>query len=764
MKAIITAGGEGTRLLPMTAARPKPMVRLLDRPVLDYIIELLKRNGFDDICLTLRYLPDAILARYGDGSHFGVRIRTRTETETLGTAGSVRACADFIGDEDVLVIAGDCVCDLDLRNAMEAHRKSGADATIVTRQSDDPTEYGAVVADEAGRIVRFLEKPAWEEVVTAEVSTGVYLLSPGAVGLIPEGREYDFGRELFPLMLEKGLSLRAFASKGYWCDIGSPEAYLRCTRDALSGEVKLPLLSPRVRGGVRSASPLPADAVAAPPVYIGENVLIEPGARLGPNTVVGSGSLVGRGAVVAGSVVDGALVRENARAEGSFLGEGSVLGEGAVLSPGCVLGDGSSVGRGAILSENTRVPSGRCVPENARVRPGFTGGAAARPVFSAGGFLRGEAGKALSPEEGFLLGAAAASLGDCAVSCDGSPAAVAAALSVECGALSAGGRIVVSDASFDAAAAFAGGLVCAECSIYLSFAGEPYIRFFGRGGLALPRADERRIEAALRREKPFTAAHAIRSREALSDVSALMAAAAARLAPEGEDGVAVCVPGRSAAARTVREALRLAGCALAPQGRRTPVFSVAPDGFSLALTTGEGEKLSCEQTLLLTALAAHELGEDRVAAPPGAPAAMEKLGIPVLRGGGEAEALLRREPFMLYAAFAAVTLLPFVRDGERFASLRARLPVFYTAVREVPLSASRAVVMDALRRAGVGFAEEPFAGLVSEPEGGCMRVAPCRGRSALVIRAESEREALAEDLADGLCRLVRELAAHEAHG
>ncbi|MBR5381613.1 MAG: NDP-sugar synthase, partial [Oscillospiraceae bacterium] len=646
MKAIITAGGEGTRLLPMTAARPKPMVRLLGRPVLDYILELLRLNGFDDICLTLRHLPDAILARYGDGSRFGVRIRTRTEKEPLGTAGGVRACADFVGGSDVLVIAGDCVCDLDLHSAMEAHRKSGADATIVTRCCDDPTEYGAVVSEKDGRIVRFREKPAWEAVVTAEVSTGIYLLSPAAIGMIPEGTAYDFGQDLFPAMLKKGMALYACPSEGYWCDVGSPEAYLRCTRDALGGEVKLSLAAPKVRGGVWSASPLPADAVAAPPVYVGEDVLIEPGARLGPDAVIGRGSLIGRGAVVSGSVVDGAILRENARAEGSVLCEGSVLGEGAVLAPGCILGDGSSVGKGALLSENTRVPPGKLVPENARVRPGFSGGgAAAGPVFSAGGLLHGEKGKTLAPETGFMLGAAAAALGDCVLSCDGTPAAAAAALSLECGALFSGARAVVSDASFDAAAAFAGGLCGADCSVYLSFGGDPYIRFFGRDGLSLPRADERRLEAAMRGERPFTAAHAVKSRELLTDVSAVMAAAAARLAPEKADGVAVCVPGRSAAARTVREALRLAGCRLSPPARRTPVFSVSPDGFSLSLKSGDGEKLSCEQTLLLTALAAHELGEARIAAPPGSPAAMEKLGLPVLRGGGEAEALLRRQPF-----------------------------------------------------------------------------------------------------------------------
>ena len=239
MKAVIMAGGEGTRLKAVTGDMPKPMVPLLGRPMLEHIINLLKKHGFTDICAALRYRAGDIESYFGDGSRFGVRIRYRVEHEALGTAGGVKNCAGFYGDDDFLVISGDAACDMDLSLLMESHRRSGAAVTIALCRSSEPLSYGLVVTDAEGWIRCFIEKPQWSRVVTDLVNTGIYIISPRVMELVPGGVSFDFAKELFPLLLERGEKLLGVALDGYWCDVGSPLSYYRCCADALEGRLKL---------------------------------------------------------------------------------------------------------------------------------------------------------------------------------------------------------------------------------------------------------------------------------------------------------------------------------------------------------------------------------------------------------------------------------------------------------------------------------------------------------------------------------------------
>lgn len=240
MKAIIMAGGEGTRLRRVTGELPKPMVPLLGKPLMERIIDLLRRSGITEICATLQYHPQPIMDYFGNGERLGVSLSYALETTPLGTAGGVKNCGDFCGDEDVLVISGDAACDFDLRALTEAHRDSGAAATLALYESADPLAYGLVVPDRRGDVCCFLEKPDWQRVVTNLVNTGIYVLSPRAMAAVPRGEPFDFARQLFPLLLEQGERLHTRVMEGYWCDIGSPRAYYRCCLDALDGKLRLP--------------------------------------------------------------------------------------------------------------------------------------------------------------------------------------------------------------------------------------------------------------------------------------------------------------------------------------------------------------------------------------------------------------------------------------------------------------------------------------------------------------------------------------------
>ena len=239
MKAVIMAGGEGRRLRAVSGERPKPLTPLLGRPIMEHIIELLRKEGFEDICAAVKYKAPDIEEHFGDGSRLGVRLQYRLEKDALGTAGAVKNCADFIGNEDVLVISGDAACDFSLSRLMQAHRETGAAVTMALYPHSSPLSYGLTVTDSENFVRAFVEKPLWPRVVSELVNTGIYIISPRVLELVPQGESFDFAKQLFPLLLEKGEKLLGLPMEGYWCDIGEPLSYYRCCADALEGKLKL---------------------------------------------------------------------------------------------------------------------------------------------------------------------------------------------------------------------------------------------------------------------------------------------------------------------------------------------------------------------------------------------------------------------------------------------------------------------------------------------------------------------------------------------
>ena len=237
MKAILLAGGQGRRLRSITGKLPKPMVPLVGVPVLDRLLELLRRNGFTDVCMTLCYRPEVIQEHCGDGSSYGVHLKYRIESEPRGTAGGVRACSDFYGRDDFLVISGDAACSFDLLQLYRQHQSSGAAVTVALYPDAEPLQYGLVLQDREGYVRHFIEKPDWPHVVTDLVNTGIYIVSPRAMTYVPEDTPFDFANDLFPLLLAADEPILGVPMDGYWCDIGTPRAYYRCCLDVLDGRL-----------------------------------------------------------------------------------------------------------------------------------------------------------------------------------------------------------------------------------------------------------------------------------------------------------------------------------------------------------------------------------------------------------------------------------------------------------------------------------------------------------------------------------------------
>ena len=367
LKAIIMAGGEGTRLRPISSGRPKPMTPLLGKPLLEHIITLLKEHGIVDICTTLRFLPEAVTEYFKDGTNLGVNLHHRVETTPLGTAGGVRACMDFIGDEDFLVISGDAACDFDLGELIDYHKKTSPAVTMALYSHPEPLPYGTVLTEPDGLVRRFIEKPSWDRVLTDYVNTGIYIISPEAMKLVPEGKMFDFAKDLFPLLMSRGMDIRALSLKGYWCDIGNPAAYLQCSMDALSGALRIETGLKKLPGYIYSGSALPRNAELIPPCLIGDGCVIEEGAVIGPQALIGRGSFIGSKSKIEHSVVDGATIGRGALVSGSVVCRNSYVPPKDTVSPGSIIAV-----EGAPLPETPKKADSRSArksPEKTSVLP-----------------------------------------------------------------------------------------------------------------------------------------------------------------------------------------------------------------------------------------------------------------------------------------------------------------------------------------------------------------------------------------------------------
>nr|WP_243142371.1 sugar phosphate nucleotidyltransferase [Pseudoflavonifractor sp. BIOML-A6] len=765
------AGGEGTRLRPLSLGRPKPMTPLFDKPVMEHIITLLKSHGITDICVTLQYMPRAVTDYFGDGAELGVRLTYFVEEEPLGTAGSVKNCMSHLGEEDFLVISGDAVCDLDLSAAMGFHAARRSAATLVLYHHPTPLEYGLVLTDEEGRIRRFIEKPSWGQVLTNMVNTGIYLLTPRAMELVPEGRPFDFGKDLFPLLLERGEAMFGCAVDGYWCDMGDGPAYLRCVADALSGKVKLDLGAPRVASGVWAESPIPPTVEIVPPCYIGRGVTLGDGSLIGPDAAIGAGSCVGRRALVQNSALHAARVGDRATLYGAILCRDSSAGAGSVLNEGTALGEEAVLGRDAILMEGVKVWPNRAVEVGARLTASLTEGGLKGPLkFGDGGVIRGIIGEDLTPEALLLLGNALGTEGRVGLGhCGGEGAGMLAQAALR-GMAAAGCRVYSHDGPCAASAAWLAGSYALPASLFVEQDGErAYLHLFDRRGLPLGRARERKLEGAmLRGEMHRVPARQVGQLERVGGVQAAYADDArhrARLNAGPMRPLTVCVPGESGGDDALAEALERLGCdvkrSFAPA---VPAFRALHGGFQLMAWDEEGRELEPERMLTLVSLVEFQNGDGRVAVPAGAPVSIDLLahghGGVVLRlgrDGKEADERYENMPWLRDAVFAACRIcVRMGATGEALRTLDGKAPLFNLRRTEVPLAASRGDVMQAIAREVPG-AESAGEGLRISSGDGWVYIAPLTRRPALRVVGESFDAETARELCGAVAEKAREL-------
>lgn len=342
MKAMILAAGVGSRLDPLTRHIPKPMVPIVNRPVMEHIVELLARHGFKNIMVNLHYLSDQIETYFGNGSKWGVKIKYSREDKLWGDAGSVKRCEEFF-DDTFLVVGGDDLADLDLTRIVRIHKEKKALATIALSLVDDPSEYGIALLNERGRITRFLEKPRGEVIFSNTANTGVYIFDPQVLELIPRGVPYGFGNNVFPMLLEQRTRFYGYLTSSYWRDVGNLKAYQQTHYDVLDGRVsiKIPYKEVRKYVWIGEGAQIDPTAEVGYPVVIGRNCRIEKNARVQEYSVLGDDCVIEEGATVKQSILwPGACVMQSTMLQRCVVGSGCRVKSNAAVFDGVIVDPG----------------------------------------------------------------------------------------------------------------------------------------------------------------------------------------------------------------------------------------------------------------------------------------------------------------------------------------------------------------------------------------------------------------------------------------
>jgi mannose-1-phosphate guanylyltransferase/phosphomannomutase len=357
LKAVLMAGGEGTRLRPLTSNQPKPMVNIFNKPVMEYIIELLKSHDIKDIIVTLQFLPQLIKNYYGDGNDLGVNLSYAIEDEPLGTAGSVKNAEDFL-KERFIVISGDALTDFDLKKAVAFHKKKKSFATLVLTRVKNPLEFGVVITNEKGKIKRFLEKPNWGQVFSDTVNTGIYVLEPEVLSHIPKGKSVDFSKDLFPKLLAEGYPLYGYIADGYWCDIGSLEQYSEVHSDILNNKVNIKIDGIKMMNNiwVGNDTVIDPDVNFEGPAFIGQHSKIETGAKIGPGTVIGNNVMVKSNVKMYKTIIqENTYIGNASDLDQCLIGKNCDIKQGSKIMQGVVIGDDCLVGENALIGHNVKV-------------------------------------------------------------------------------------------------------------------------------------------------------------------------------------------------------------------------------------------------------------------------------------------------------------------------------------------------------------------------------------------------------------------------
>lgn len=761
MKAVIMAGGEGSRLRPLTCTLPKPMAKILGKPIIEYIFDVLCAGDVTEAAVTLGYLPHVIEERYESG-YKNLNLEFIREDEPLGTAGSVKNAASGF-NEPFVVISGDALCNFDIRKIMTYHKASGAKITIVGTDATDPREYGIVRVDKDNRVVGFVEKPSWNQAVSNLANTGVYIINPECLELVPKGKRYDFASDLFPLMLERDMPIYCYHTGEYWCDVGSIEAYLKCQRDVFDGRLKAPVGS--TASGIYAKKGLPrGDYSVVPPVYIGENVEIADGAVIGPYAVIDDNCCIGRNAKVrysavlenswlaSDSAVTGALVCSGAALknrssmfENSVAGSGSVIGEDAAVKSGVHIWPGKIIGNGAAVSSDVKYGNvkARCLCENG---------------------IDEKSGARLNAETCVRLGAAVSNSengGKVGVANDGSNYGRIMQLALTAGLAGSGSSVWDFGECFEAQLKFLVNICGLDAGLFAGGKSKRFVGICSQGGLTVPRCFERRIESGMAacefRETPEMA---IKEVTDMSSVRLLYTQELMKQAPYGLHGIEASVESDD---ERIKNLLGTCISRLGADESKKLVLKISENGESVCAVTDSGET---EHEKLLAVCCLDELKNGRdIAIPYDAPEflsslaekygrrAYRYLSTPADNSDSAARRLAAKQIFVRDGLFLAVKLLSVMKERDcSLEQLISELPKKFIVKRSIQIDFSPSYLASLAGEENVSKKND-FEGIKVMRSGGRLLIIPERSGERVRIFAEADTM----EAADEMCADMEEI-------
>lgn len=755
MQAIIMAGGEGTRLRPLTCSMPKPLAPLCTRPVLEYILELLKKNSFESATLTLMYQGDKIVSRFDEDNYDGMSLNYTFEDVPLGTAGCVKLASN--GD-DVLVISGDAMCDFDLKSAIEFHKKNNADATLIVRRVADPREFGLVLYDTDGRITGFLEKPSYESCVTDMANTGVYILSKNVLKLIPDGAKSDFAQDVFPLMMKKSMRLFAYEETGYWCDIGDFKSYIKCQRDMLGGKVSCNIPGHRKLDGTVDLSGNSFKGVKIiPPCFIGKNVSIGDGSIIEAGSVIGNNVTIGCNSKIHGAIIlDGVFIGDRVSCVEAVICENARLLRGSSVFENAVIGENS------IIGENSTVESGVRVWNGKQIERGFSASydvkyGSAENVFLDDDGIVGEANGDITIA---LAGSLGASVTSC---CEGKSIAVgykndkaskAIAFSFISGAMSAGASVLDFGSCVEPQLGFCMGISSAKIGCYIDVGNQARLKVIAENGLPLTRAQERKIESGLNRAEYRKAAFdEFGEYKKAADILELYEEKIKNILPKNLEGL------RPEFKTTSMKIAELIDRTITPKfdinGERM-VFHISGDGKKASVYTDETGYVFYEKMVLLGCKIIFTAGQN-IALPYNFPAAADELAKSynksVLRyfncscdkSDSEARKLAANADFVNDGVMLVAMVLKFLADNKiSLKNVISDLPDFYSTSRFISMDENPSKILKKMCVEHGGLSE----GIVLKENLGRVLIRPSKRGRGVTMFVESLKSETAAELCD----------------
>ncbi len=505
-RAIIMAGGEGTRLRPLTCIRAKPMVPVINKPAIEHSIKLLKSYGITDITLSIYTLPENFQNYFGDGSELGVSISYSVEEIPLGNAGGVKKA---LGDteETSIILSGDGIIDFNISEILKFHRDKKSSITIVLNKTDKPTDYGVVITDNHGRIEKFLEKPSWSEIYSDTVNTGMYVIEPAHIKkYIPDEEKFDFSLDLFPILKKKKIPMYGFVADGYWCDIGTLSTYSNVHKDILDGKVKIEIPGKKIAHDIWVGRDVEIDpgAIIKGPIIIGDFARIKKGAEISEYSVIGDNCLIEENSSIKKSVIfHNTVIGRKCELRGAIVGKRCVLGESVSIYEDAVVADDCSIGSGTVIQSGIRVWPDKSIEQGTRLTADLIWGQTEKKTLFSSEGITGTFNVRITPEfaskTGSAVGAYLGKNAKVVISRDITKASCLIKHAFTSGLLSMGVDVYDMDVETVPINRYCTKFLNADMGIYIQVAyltglQNIQIQFFNRNGFQIPLCEEKRIE------------------------------------------------------------------------------------------------------------------------------------------------------------------------------------------------------------------------------------------------------------------------------